>query len=130
MMEMEKKASFRNGKQIQMFVKRGELWRADLSGLDAFNRREVILLILQNDMGNRFSPTSIAVLSAKEDQEDDQYIETIYRKTSYGFLKIRLDVCQLSTIDKRGRLIERLGRVNDRILENIERKYAVLLKGA
>lgn len=129
-MELEKKANFRYGKQTQMLVKRGELWRADISGLDAFNRKEVILLILQNDMGNRFSPTSIAVLSATEDQEDDQYIETIYRRTSYGFLKIRLDVCQLTTFDKRGRLIDRLGRVNDRILENIERKYSMLLKGA
>ncbi|MCL6585577.1 MAG: type II toxin-antitoxin system PemK/MazF family toxin [Anoxybacillus sp.] len=127
MRKPEKKLDVHCGKQPYLVVKRGELWIADLTGLDAYNRKEVVLLILQNDTGNRFSPTTIAVLSATDDQEDDLFIETIYRKSSYGNLKIRLDLRQLSTIDKKGRLIERLGRVNGKALENIERKYSVLL---
>ncbi|MED0677703.1 type II toxin-antitoxin system PemK/MazF family toxin [Aneurinibacillus thermoaerophilus] len=129
-MKIEKKATFYYQKKNHLVVKRGELWLANVMGLDPFNRKETILLILQNDIGNRFSPTTIAVLSATDDQEDGRFIETIYHKTSDGYSIIRLDVCLLTTVDKRGRLIERLGRVNDWSLEYIERKYSGLLKGA
>ena len=107
-----------------MQVKRGELYYADLSpvvGSEQGGIRPV--LVVQNDIGNKYSPTIIAaaVTSKINKARLPTHIEL---PSSYGLVKDSVILLeQIRTLDKR-RLKERIGelppatmqRVNEAIL--------------
>ena len=109
-----------------MFVKRGEIYYADLSpvvGSEQGGMRPV--LIVQNDVGNRHSPTVIA--AAITSQKDKSRLPT--------HISINADRCglakdsivlleQVRTIDKH-RLKERMGRVDGAVMERVDAAIAV-----
>ena len=109
-----------------MFVKRGEIYYADLSpvvGSEQGGMRPV--LIVQNDVGNRHSHTVIA--AAITSQKDKSRLPT--------HISINADRCglakdsivlleQVRTLDKR-RLRERMGRVDGELMERIDAAIAV-----
>lgn len=108
-------------------VKRGEIYYADLSpvvGSEQGGIRPV--LIVQNDTGNRYSPTVIA--AAITSQTGKARLPThidLPVNEECGLSKNSVVLLeQVRTLDKR-RLRERMGRVDDRMMERIDTAIAV-----
>jgi len=109
-----------------MNVKRGEIYYADLSpvvGSEQGGIRPV--LIVQNDVGNRYSPTVIAaaITSQREKSKLPTHIELESR--SCGLSKDSIVLLeQIRTIDKK-RLKERMGRIDDNYMGMIDRALTI-----
>ena len=110
---------------MQMQVKRGEMYYADLSpviGSEQNGFRPV--LIIQNDTGNRHSPTVVvAAITGKPKKAE---LPTHYPLPAGNGLEIPSVVLleQVRTIDKR-RLDNYIGRLNKAIMKGIDRALAV-----
>ena len=109
-----------------MNVKRGEIYYADLSpvvGSEQGGIRPV--LIVQNDVGNRYSPTVIAaaITSQREKSKLPTHIELESR--SCGLSKDSVVLLeQIRTIDKK-RLKERMGRIDDNAMGKIDHALTI-----
>ena len=109
-----------------MTVKRGEIYYADLSPVvDSEQGGIRPVLIVQNDVGNKYSPTVIA--AAITSQQDKTELPT--------HIKVDADDCGLSknsivlleqvrTIDKQ-RLRERMGSLGSGAMNRIDRALSV-----
>ncbi len=96
-----------------MTVKRGEIYYADLSPVVGSEQGGVRpVLIVQNDIGNRFSPTVIAaaITSQKDKNNLPTHIEVDARDCGLSKDSIVL-LEQVRTIDKR-RLREKMGSLD------------------
>ena len=109
-------------------VKRGELYFADLSpvvGSEQGGIRPV--LIVQNDVGNRYSPTVIA--AAITSQRDKTELPT-HIKLDASFSGLAKDSIvlleQVRTIDKQ-RLKEKMGTLDNRSMNMVDRALYVSL---
>ena len=102
-----------------MIIKRGDMYYADLSpvvGSEQGGIRPV--LIIQNDTGNKYSPTVIA--AAITSQMNKTKLPTHIEIGSDGFgLKSDSVVLteQIRTIDK-SRLKEKIGHIDDNVIMN------------
>lgn len=109
-----------------MNVRRGDIYYADLSpvvGSEQGGIRPV--LIVQNDVGNRFSPTVIA--AAITSQKDKARLPTHIQLNSTGSGLVRDSIVlleQIRTIDKR-RLKEHMGRLDDDSMTRINQALQV-----
>ena len=107
-------------------VKRGDIYFADLSpvvGSEQGGTRPV--LIVQNNVGNKYSPTVIA--AAITSQINKARLPTHIELTGSGFGLTRDSVIlleQIRTIDKR-RLREKMGRLDDEVMEKVDEALAV-----
>ena len=103
-----------------MEINRGEVFYADLSpvvGSEQGGIRPV--LIIQNDVGNRYSPTVIAaaVTSQLNKSKLPTHIEIDAMK--YGLPKDSVILTeQIRTIDKR-RLKEKIGHVDEELMNSV-----------
>lgn len=102
-------------------IKRGDIFYADLRpvvGSEQGGIRPV--LILQNNMGNKHSPTTIvAMLTSKISKKELPTHITLHKEDAKGLPKDSVILCeQIRTIDKR-RIKEKVGSVNDDSLELI-----------
>ncbi len=109
-----------------MTIKRGEIYYADLSpvvGSEQGGIRPV--LIIQNDVGNRFSPTVIAaaITSQRTKTKLPTHIELTASDTGLSKDSIIL-LEQVRTIDKQ-RLRERMGKLNDFSMHRVDRALSV-----
>ena len=109
-----------------MTVKRGEIYYADLSPVVGSEQGGVRpVLIVQNDVGNKFSPTVIA--AAITSQKEKSKLPTHIDLPSGGCGLSRDSVVlleQIRTIDKR-RLKERMGRLDDQSMSRINQALSV-----
>lgn len=111
-----------------MTVKRGEIYYADLSpvvGSEQGGIRPV--LIVQNDIGNRYSPTVIA--AAITSQKDKAKLPTHIpiEAASCGLTKDSIVLLeQMRTIDKR-RLKEKMGELGSLAMNDIDNAISVSL---
>ncbi|HOO22757.1 MAG TPA: type II toxin-antitoxin system PemK/MazF family toxin [Clostridia bacterium] len=108
-------------------VKRGELYYADLSpvvGSEQGGIRPV--LIVQNDIGNKYSPTIIA--AAVTSQMSKANLPThIELDTSCGLPKDSIVLTeQLRTLDKQ-RLREKIGNVDTKVMEKVNNALLISL---
>lgn len=109
-----------------MTVKRGDIYYADLSpvvGSEQGGIRPV--LIVQNDIGNRYSPTVIAaaITSQKEKAKLPTHIEVCGE--SCGLAKNSVVLLeQIRTIDKK-RLKEHMGTLDDSSMNLINRALSI-----
>ncbi len=109
-------------------IKRGEIYYADLSpvvGSEQGGIRPV--LILQNDIGNRYSPTIIvaAITSKTGKAKLPTHIEVEGER--FGLPKDSVILLeQLRTIDKK-RLMEKLGGLNSYAMNKVESGLKVSL---
>lgn len=109
-----------------MTVKRGEIYYADLSpvvGSEQGGIRPV--LIVQNDVGNKFSPTVIA--AAITSQKDKSRLPTHISLSAEHCGLSRDSVVlleQIRTIDKR-RLKERMGKLDMQSMYDVDRALSV-----
>lgn len=108
-------------------VKRGEIYYADLSPVVGSEQGGVRpVLIIQNDTGNRYSPTVIAaaITSQTGKARLPTHIE-IPVTPGCGLTKESVALLeQVRTLDKR-RLRERMGRVDDDVMERVDTAIAV-----
>jgi mRNA interferase MazF len=107
-------------------VRRGDIYYADLSPVVGSEQGGVRpVLIIQNDMGNRHSPTVIAaaITSQMNKAKLPTHIELInpscgLRRDSVVLLE------QIRTLDKR-RLREKLGHLEGKMMDEVDRAIAV-----
>lgn len=104
-----------------MIVRRGDVFFADLSpvvGSEQGGTRPV--LIIQNDIGNRFSPTVIiaAITAQIQKAKLPTHVEIDAKK--YGFERDSVILLeQLRTIDK-SRLTDRITHLDDELMEKVD----------
>ena len=104
-----------------MEIKRGEIYYADLSpviGCEQGGIRPV--LIIQNDVGNHYSPTVIAaaITSRKKKRMPTHVLLTSREPGLYANSHIMLE--QVRTID-RTRLMRYIGSLDDDIMQRVDR---------
>lgn len=109
-----------------MSVKRGDIYYADLSpvvGSEQGGLRPV--LIIQNDVGNRYSPTVIAaaITSRMSKTRLPTHIDIYADKVGLSKDSVVL-LEQIRTLDKR-RLKEKMGHLDDRMMEAVNTAIAV-----
>lgn len=109
-----------------MTVRRGDIYYADLSpvvGSEQGGIRPV--LIVQNDVGNKFSPTVIAaaITSQKEKAKMPTHIELNSEFCGLSRDSVVL-LEQIRTIDKR-RLKEKMGRLDDSVMDRVNRALSI-----
>ncbi|MCD8050839.1 MAG: type II toxin-antitoxin system PemK/MazF family toxin [Clostridiales bacterium] len=107
-------------------VRRGDIFYADLSpvvGSEQGGIRPV--LIIQNDMGNRHSPTVIAaaITSQMNKAKLPTHIELIDQHCGLTRDSVVL-LEQIRTLDKR-RLRERMGHLEGEMMDQVDRAIAV-----
>lgn len=108
-----------------MKVKRGEIYYADLSPVIGSEQAGVRpVLIVQNDVGNKFSPTIIAIaITSKQKVKLPTHIEI--EGTKYGLDKDSVILAeQIRTLDKK-RLREKVGKVDDETMEKVKRAIEI-----
>ncbi|WP_293008253.1 MULTISPECIES: type II toxin-antitoxin system PemK/MazF family toxin [unclassified Oscillibacter] len=108
-------------------VKRGDIYYADLSPVVGSEQGGVRpVLIIQNDTGNRYSPTVIA--AAITSQTGKARLPThidLPMSDSRGLSKDSVVLLeQVRTLDKR-RLREHMGHVDEQVMEKIDTAIAV-----
>lgn len=109
-----------------MNIKRGEIYYADLSpviGSEQGGMRPV--LIVQNDIGNRYSPTVIAAAITSQREKTPLPTHIRLNSEASGLAKdstVLLE--QVRTIDKR-RLKEKMGHIEPSDMENIDRALSI-----
>ena len=109
-------------------IKRGELYYADLSpvvGSEQGGIRPV--LIVQNDIGNKYSPTIIAAAITSKMTKAKLPTHIELDATCYGLLKDSVVLLeQIRTIDKR-RLKERIGELGKTTMDRVDVALAISL---
>ncbi|MEA4816735.1 MAG: type II toxin-antitoxin system PemK/MazF family toxin [Lachnospiraceae bacterium] len=111
-----------------MIVKRGDIFYADLSpvvGSEQGGIRPV--LILQNDIGNKFSPTVIcaAITSQINKAKLPTHIEIEAEK--YSLVKDSVILLeQIRTIDKK-RLREKICHMDDTVMKRVDKALIISL---
>ncbi len=109
-----------------MVVKRGDIFYADLSpviGSEQGGTRPV--LVIQNDVGNKFSPTVIiaAITSQINKAKLPTHIEI--SANDFGLAKDSVILLeQIRTIDKK-RLREKIGRLDEDLLLRVDEALGV-----
>ena len=111
-----------------MIVKRGDIFYADLSpviGSEQGGIRPV--LVIQNDVGNRYSPTVIcaAITSQINKAKLPTHIEVAAARYSLTKDSVIL-LEQLRTIDKR-RLREKIGFLDDAMMDKVNKGLVISL---
>ncbi|AMA64365.1 MAG: type II toxin-antitoxin system PemK/MazF family toxin [Kurthia gibsonii] len=111
-----------------MNVKRGDVFFADLSpvvGSEQGGTRPV--LVIQNDIGNRFSPTVIiaAITAQIQKAKLPTHVEIDAKK--YGFERDSVILLeQLRTIDK-SRLTDKITQLDQPLMKEVEDALAISL---
>jgi mRNA interferase MazF len=104
-----------------MIVKRGDLYYADLSPVIGSEQGGVRpILIIQNDVGNKYSPT--VIVAAITSQINKAKLPTHIEITAQDFGLPKDSVVlleQIRTIDKK-RLREKIGRFDDDLMRSID----------
>lgn len=113
---------------MENIIKRGEVYYADLSpvvGSEQGGMRPV--LIIQNDIGNKYSPTVIvsAITSQLTKAKLPTHIEL--KKGQFGLPKDSVILLeQIRTLDKR-RLKDKVGTLDDKIMQYVDRAMLISL---
>lgn len=101
-----------------MIVKRGDIYYADLSpvvGSEQGGIRPV--LVIQNDVGNKYSPTVIAAAITSQINKAKMPTHIELAAKDYGLNKDSVILLeQIRTIDKK-RLREKIGRIDDGLMQ-------------
>ena len=109
-------------------IRRGDIYYADLSPVVGSEQGGVRpVLIVQNDMGNKYSPTVIAaaITSRTSKTKLPTHIEVsadapISSDSNCGLAKNSVILLeQIRTIDKK-RLKERMGKLDDRTMQQVD----------
>jgi len=108
-----------------MSIKRGDIYYADLSpvvGSEQAGMRPI--LIIQNDIGNKFSPTIIGVpITSKAKVSMPTHI--VIEGNKFGLDKDSIILAeQIRTLDK-SRLKEKVGKIDKKVLEQVKKAIEI-----
>lgn len=111
-----------------MIIKRGDIYYADLSPVIGSEQGGVRpVLVVQNDIGNRYSPTVIIVAITSQINKAKLPTHVEIKGSDYGLPKDSVLLLeQIRTIDKR-RLEEKIGHVTEDIMEKANEALLVSL---
>ena len=103
-----------------MIVKRGDIYYADLSPVVGSEQGGVRpVLIVQNNVGNKFSPTVIAAAITSQINKAKMPTHIEIGAADYGLSKDSVILLeQVRTIDKK-RLKERIGHLNENLMNRV-----------
>ena len=111
-----------------MVVKRGDIFYADLSpviGSEQGGIRPVI--IIQNDIGNRYSPTVIVAAITSQINKAKLPTHVEISSEEYGLNRDSLVLLeQIRTLDKR-RLKEKIGHMTDKDMSKVNKALLISL---
>ena len=109
-----------------MIVKRGDIYYADLCpvvGSEQGGIRPV--LVIQNDIGNKYSPTVIAAAITSQINKAKMPTHIELAAKDYGLNKDSVILLeQIRTIDKR-RLREKIGRIDDGLMASVNNALSI-----
>ena len=109
-----------------MIVKRGDIYYADLSpvvGSEQGGIRPV--LIIQNDVGNKYSPTVIAAAVTSKINKAKMPTHIELGAKEYGLNKDSVILLeQIRTIDKK-RLREKIGHLDDELMADVDNALSI-----
>ena len=107
-------------------MKRGDIYYADLSpvvGCEQGGIRPV--LVIQNDIGNKYSPTVIAAAITSQINKAKMPTHIELAAKDYGLNKDSVILLeQIRTIDKR-RLREKIGRIDDGLMASVNNALSI-----
>ena len=107
-------------------MKRGDIYYADLSpvvGSEQGGIRPV--LVIQNDIGNKYSPTVIAAAITSQNNKAKMPTHIELAAKDYGLNKDSVILLeQIRTIDKR-RLREKIGRIDDGLMASVNNALSI-----
>ena len=111
---------------MTMNVKRGEIYYADLSPVIGSEQGGVRpVLIVQNDVGNKYSPTVIAAAITSQQYKSNLPTHIPLSAASSGLAKDSIVLLeQVRTIDKR-RLKEKMGTIDGNSMDRVDRALSV-----
>ena len=112
--------------QVDTNVKRGDIYFADLSPVVGSEQGGVRpVLIVQNDTGNRYSPTVIAAAITSQTNKAKLPTHIEISAPDHGLPRNSVVLLeQIRTLDKR-RLREHMGHVDGELMEKIDAAIAV-----
>lgn len=109
-----------------MIVKRGDIYYADLSpviGSEQGGIRPV--LIIQNDVGNKYSPTVIAAAITSQINKAKMPTHIELSASDYGLYKDSVILLeQIRTIDKK-RLREKVAHLDKKLMQTVDDALAI-----
>ncbi len=102
-------------------VKRGDIFYADLSPVVGSEQGGVRpVLIVQNDIGNKFSPTVIVAAVTSQINKAKMPTHVEIKGADFGLAKDSVILLeQVRTIDKR-RLREKIGKLDEFLMERVD----------
>ncbi len=109
-----------------MIVKRGDIFYADLSPVIGSEQGGVRpVLIVQNDIGNKYSPTVIAAAVTSQINKANMPTHIEIDARSGGLSKDSVILMeQIRTIDKE-RLRDKIGRLDDELMNQVDNAIAI-----
>ncbi|APH06568.1 type II toxin-antitoxin system endoribonuclease NdoA [Bacillus weihaiensis] len=111
-----------------MIVKRGDVYFADLSPVVGSEQGGVRpVLIIQNDIGNRFSPTVIIAAITAQIQKAKLPTHVEIDAQRYGFERDSVILLeQIRTIDKQ-RLTDKITHLDDEMMDKVDEALQISL---
>lgn len=111
-----------------LIVKRGDVYFADLSPVVGSEQGGVRpVLVIQNDIGNRFSPTAIVAAITAQIQKAKLPTHVEINAKRYGFERDSVILLeQIRTIDKQ-RLTDKITHLDDEMMEKVDEALQVSL---
>jgi mRNA interferase MazF len=111
-----------------LIVKRGDVYFADLSPVVGSEQGGVRpVLVIQNDIGNRFSPTVIVAAITAQIQKAKLPTHVEIDAKRYGFERDSVILLeQVRTIDKQ-RLTDKITHLDDEMMEKVDEALQVSL---
>lgn len=109
-----------------MVIKRGDIYYADLSPVIGSEQGGVRpVLIVQNDVGNKYSPTVIAAAITSQINKAKLPTHIEIGALEYGLAKDSVILLeQIRTIDKK-RLREKIGHLDDELMTKVNNALEV-----
>ena len=109
-----------------MIVKRGDIYYADLSPVVGSEQGGIRPeLVIQNDIGNKYSPTVIAAAITSQINKAKMPTHIELAAKDYGLNKDSVILLeQIRTIDKR-RLREKIGRIDDGLMASVNNALSI-----
>ncbi|MBM7838633.1 mRNA interferase MazF [Alkalihalobacillus xiaoxiensis] len=111
-----------------MIVKRGDVYFADLSPVVGSEQGGVRpVLIIQNNIGNRFSPTVIVAAITAQIQKAKLPTHVEISSSKYGFDRDSVILLeQVRTIDKQ-RLTDKITHLDDKMMQSVDKALTISL---
>ncbi|WP_242223287.1 type II toxin-antitoxin system endoribonuclease NdoA [Bacillus cereus group sp. BfR-BA-01380] len=111
-----------------MIVKRGDVYFADLSPVVGSEQGGVRpVLVIQNDIGNRFSPTVIVAAITAQIQKAKLPTHVEIDAKKYGFERDSVILLeQIRTIDKQ-RLTDKITQLDDLLMNRVDEALQISL---